>query len=314
MMYIDKVFIICLFGMYSLSVLQAQDMATSYLKHHKDYINAIISIKRGKCDDANVQLTDHANQLLESEKDHYRKRADELLSSCIPSNQNVTSVTRQNNFAYMSSNKIKRPRRLVSPTKQIAKPVVRQLEKTQAVVMEEENKSKIDNKLESYGVKFATRSEKDHPYISLQDFGPIISVLNKGKYDYYISSIDKKSEAHQVAQQLVDQGYKEVSTYTLINGIPIKELRKYSIATEGENQADKNAAKGDCAIIVHSFKNQMNIEKMKSDISDAGYPVFIERVGEFYRVGVSAPCEESELAILLNNLREKFNQKAWIRR
>ncbi|MDX1684161.1 MAG: hypothetical protein R3275_02935 [Saprospiraceae bacterium] len=67
-----------------------------------------------------------------------------------------------------------------------------------------------------------------------------------------------------------------------------------------------------CIIIVGSFKNQLNADRMLAKIDSMGLTSYTEPYGEYTRVGVKFDCYENDLYRRLFQLRGQFSQDAWI--
>ena len=303
-----------------LQVMSGQHLASTYIRHHKPYFDAIVDVKRGKCDEAQVHLTEHSSQLKGFEKAHYEKKANVLMSGCIQESKLSPRPIVEGHT--LTTYKLRMPRKKM--VKQMSKEDIEVTESSSAKSKNNDLKSvESINKIMSYGIKFATRTESDFSFISLQHLGPIIAVPNNGQYDYYISSLKNNAASHQKAQILADQGYTDVAIFQLQEGNPVKEIKKFTNQvieeTKQKDEVKKTPIKAitqnfECAIIIHSLKDTAKISKVKSKIDAAGYIVFEEKVGESYRIGIASKCDEVALSKLLSKVKSQFNSNAWIRR
>ena len=292
------------------ATIHTQDLAQVYINTHRDFISGIVELKKGNCEKAGKLFEEHERILLDSKKPYYQERSRQLISTCISniSNPSSTTMTKSYTVETPSRIKIRKQRVLLMPTQETTtdKAVA-----SAALPKSNEIKPKAEkvNKKSTFGVKFATRPDGDHQFISLTNLGPIIAVQNGGRYDYYITNIKKESDADRMADNMINQGFKDLAVYTMEEAQPIAEIKKVANRVEPVNNPIVT-----CAVIIHSLQDAGKIQQAKDDIISAGYTVFTEKVGNFYRIGVSSSCAEAEINTLLEKLRKQFNTKAWIRK
>lgn len=293
----------------SCDLLNAQDVARYYLEKHQSYIKGIVEVKKGNCSKASHLFSDHQKRLDEYERDHYSKKSDPWIIQCkqVNSPQIFIATTHPGQPAQPDRFRIKKERvkiTLPSGKKEAATQVDRNISPEPSKA---ENTSSHDP--DSYGVRFANRKEEDHSYLSLAELGTVISVENSGRYDYFVAHLKTETIAQKAAENLLKQGYKGVSVYTMKNGKPLSEIRKFEAEVKtGTISSDP------CAVIIHSLKNHSKIESIKKQLQSGGHEVYLEPKGEFYRIGVKSSCEPEQLNILLEKMKRDYNSKAWIKK
>lgn len=298
------------FIFFSTATIHTQDFTQGFINTHRDFISGIVELKKGNCEKAGKLFEEHERILLDSKKSYYQERSRQLISTCISNNSNPSSTTMTKSYTNQTPSRIKiRKQRVVLKTTQMPtsdKPIAVSVKDKSAEI---KPKAAEVNKKSTFGLKFATRSEGNHQFISLTNLGPIISVENSGRYDYYITNIKKESEADRMADNLINQGFKDLAVYKMDAAEPITEIKKVANRVEPVQNPVTT-----CAVIVHSLQDAAKIQQAKDEIISAGYTVFIEQIGNFFRIGVSSTCDEAEINILLEKLRKQFNPKAWLRK
>ncbi|NOT37625.1 MAG: hypothetical protein HOP11_09645 [Saprospiraceae bacterium] len=67
-----------------------------------------------------------------------------------------------------------------------------------------------------------------------------------------------------------------------------------------------------CIIIVGSFKEKKNADKLFHKIKKTKYKSYRETSNNFHRVGIQFDCMKYDLQTVLNSLKKKFSQDAWV--
>lgn len=67
-----------------------------------------------------------------------------------------------------------------------------------------------------------------------------------------------------------------------------------------------------CIIIVGSFLNKSNADRLAQKIENLNYQLYRGVYGKFNRVGIQFDCKEKDLQQLMNELKQHFKEGAWV--
>ncbi len=86
-----------------------------------------------------------------------------------------------------------------------------------------------------------------------------------------------------------------------------EEIKETNITKLTEEVKNKK-----CVIIVGSFTKKFNANRMIRRVKKNRFKSYTEMYGEYQRVGVEFDCMKKDLQTVLNELKTKFDQKAWV--
>lgn len=91
------------------------------------------------------------------------------------------------------------------------------------------------------------------------------------------------------------------------------ELKNEEVIKESNiKKLDKKIRSKKCIIIVGSFKNKINAEKLIKKIKKHNYTSYLEKNGDFYRAGIKFDCMKKNLHLVHKDLKRNFAKDAWI--
>ncbi|NNF36193.1 MAG: hypothetical protein HKN68_18955 [Saprospiraceae bacterium] len=73
----------------------------------------------------------------------------------------------------------------------------------------------------------------------------------------------------------------------------------------------KPSAETDCVIIIGVFTNTINALELTDRLKEDGYNSYMENINDSQRVGLSFKCADYDLKEMINQIRKKYNRKAW---